>query len=58
MEMVVGELGALLTMVMVPFALPPLVGANCAENEVAWPEASVSGVVSPLMLKPGPEAVA
>ena len=58
MEMVVGELGALLAMVMVPFALPPLVGANCAENEVAWPEASVTGVVSPLMLKPGPEAVA
>ena len=58
MEMVVGELGALLLMVIVPFALPALVGANCALNEVPWPAASVMGVVSPLMLKPAPEAVA
>jgi hypothetical protein len=34
MEIVVGELGALLTMETVPVALPPLVGANCAVNEV------------------------
>ena len=58
MEMVVGEVGALLVIVMAPFALPPLVGANCAVNEVPWPDASVTGVVSPLMLKPAPEATA
>jgi hypothetical protein len=58
MEIVVGELGALLTMEIVPVALPPLVGANCAVNEVVWPEVRVFGVASPLMLNPTPLAVA
>ena len=58
METVVGELGALLTIVIVPFTVPPVVGANCAVNEVFWPEVRVIGVASPLMLNPAPEAVA
>jgi hypothetical protein len=53
-----GELGALLTIEMLPVGLPAEVGANCAVNEVLRPAPSVSGVASPLMLKPVPDAVA
>lgn len=58
MEIVVGEFGALLRRVIVPVALPPLVGENCAVNEVLCPAVRVFGVASPLMLNPAPLAVA
>ena len=58
MEIVVGEFGASLTIEIVPVALPPVVGANCAVNEVLCPAVKVFGVASPLMLKPVPETVA
>ena len=58
MEMVVGELGALLIIEIVPVALPPAVGANCAVKDVLLPAPNVIGVVSPLILKPVPDAVA
>jgi len=57
-EMVVGEFGALLTIEIVPTALPPDVGANCAVNEVLWPAVKVFGVANPVMLNPVPVAVA
>jgi hypothetical protein len=58
MAMVSGEFGALLTMEMVPLALPPVVGANWAVNEVLWPAPRLSGVEIPVMVKPEPEAAA
>ena len=57
-EMVVGEFGALLTIEIVPVAFPPAVGANCAVNDAVFPAANVSGVASPLMLNPAPDAEA
>jgi len=56
-EIIVGEFGALLTIEIVPVALPPVVGANCAVNEVVWPAVNVFGVTSPLTLNPVPVAV-
>lgn len=56
--MVSGEFGALLTIEIVPVALPPVVGANCAVKEVPCPAANVFGVASPLRLNPAPEVVA
>ena len=53
---VVGEFGALLTIEIVPVADPPVIGENCAVNEVDLPAARVKGVVKPLMLNPEPEA--
>ena len=58
MAMVSGEFGALLTMEMVPEALPPVVGANWAVKEVDCPAPRLSGVEIPVMVKPEPEAVA
>jgi hypothetical protein len=55
---VVGELGALLTIEMLPLALPAVVGANFALNVVLSPAPSVCGVLSPLMLRPAPVTVA
>ena len=57
-EMVVGEFGELLVIEIVPVTLPPAVGANCAVNDVLFPAANVSGVVSPLMLNSAPDAAA
>lgn len=48
----------MLTTEMLPVGLPAEVGANCAVNEVLSPAPRVSGVPSPLMLKPVPDAVA
>jgi hypothetical protein len=55
---VVGEFGALLTIEMLPLALPAAVGANLALNVALSPAPSVSGVVNPLMLRPAPDTVA
>jgi hypothetical protein len=55
---VVGELGALLTIEMLPLALPAVVGANCALNVVLRPAPKVTGVLNPLILIPAPDAVA
>jgi hypothetical protein len=55
---VVGELGALLTIEMLPVALPAVVGANCAVKVAICPTLIVSGVAMPLILNPVPEAVA
>lgn len=55
---VIGEFGALLAMVMLPLALPTVVGANFAVKEVPCPAFNVTGVAKPLMLKPVPEALA
>jgi hypothetical protein len=55
---VVGEFGALLTIEMLPLALPADVGANLALNVVLSPAPSVSGVLNPLMLRPVPDTVA
>src|SRR5438132_11517027 len=52
--MVLGELGASLTSVMPPDALPVVVGANCTLKVLDCPGGRVSGNVSPLMLKPAP----
>jgi len=55
---VVGEFGALLTIEMLPLALPADVGANLALNVVLSPAPNVSGVLNPLMLRPLPDTVA
>lgn len=52
------EFVALLVIVIVPDELPVAVGANLAEKVVFWPAARVTGVVSPLMLKPDPVMLA
>src|SRR5580698_962588 len=54
---VVGEFGALLTIEMLPLALPADVGANLALNVVLNPAPNVSGAVIPVVLKPAPAAV-
>ena len=41
-----------------PLALPAVVGANFAVNDALELGPSVCGIVSPLMLKPVPEALA
>jgi hypothetical protein len=53
-----GELGELLTMEMLPVALPDEVGANFAVNDAVCPAPRVVGVASPLMLKPVPDTFA
>lgn len=55
---VVGEFGALLTIEMLPLALPAATGVNLALNVVLSPPPSVSGVLNPLMLRPVPDTVA
>jgi hypothetical protein len=57
-EIVIDGFDALLMIEMFPLLLPELAGANCALREVLWPAATVIGAVSPLMLKPAPDAVA
>jgi hypothetical protein len=56
--MVVGEFGALLTIEMLPLALPADVGANLALNVVFSPAPNVIGVLNPLILRPVPVTVA
>jgi hypothetical protein len=55
---VAGDPGALLVIEMLPVALPEVVGANCAVNEVFAPALIVVGKARPLILKPAPEALA
>lgn len=43
---------------MLPDALPTVVGANFAVTEVFCPALIVTGTVSPMMLKPAPDALA
>lgn len=54
----VGDPGALLTKLTLPFALPPAVGANCTEKLLLWFEARVKGSVRPDMLNAAPERLA
>src|SRR5215467_5869569 len=53
----VGELGALLTMEILPEAAPADVGAKAAVTVVCWPAFTLSGSENPLTLKGAPEAV-
>jgi hypothetical protein len=53
-----GAPGPLFAIEIEPVALPAVVGANCAVNEVLCPAASDCGVERPLMLKPVPVVVA
>lgn len=55
---VMGELGALLTMDTLPVALPVELGANTTLKLLVAPEVIVSGVDRPLRLKPEPVTVA
>jgi hypothetical protein len=55
-EIASGEPGALLVIEMLPEALPADAGANCAVKAALEPALMVSGVVSPDMLKPVPDA--
>jgi hypothetical protein len=47
---------AVLATVMVPDALPAVVGENCAVKLADWPAPIVNGVVKPVTLKPAPVA--
>jgi hypothetical protein len=51
---VAGEFGALLTIEMLPLALPADVGANLALKVVLSPAPNVTGVAIPVVLKPAP----
>jgi len=53
-----GELGASLTIEMLPLALPAEDGVKLAEKPMLWPTLSVIGVAKPAMAKPVPEALA
>ena len=55
---VVGEFSPVLTIEMLPLALPADVGVNCALKVVLRPAPNASGVLNPLMLKPVPDAAA
>lgn len=48
---------ALLVIVMLPEALPVVVGANCAMKLVLWLAASVTGAETPTVVKPVPLAL-
>jgi hypothetical protein len=54
----VGDPGALLTKLMLPLALPPVVGANWTRKLVLWFAVSVKGRVSPDILNAAPERLA
>jgi hypothetical protein len=56
-EMASGELGALLTRVIVPVTLPAVFGPNTALNVAALPAPIVTGAVMPVVLKPAPVTV-
>ncbi len=57
-ETTAGELVAVLTTETLPEVLPVMVGAKVAVKLVLWPEVSVRGSESPLMLNPLPVTVA
>ena len=57
-EIVTGELLALLTMLMLPVALPATVGAKVTVSVALCPVANVAGTDKPLMPKPVPVTVA
>ena len=48
---------AVLEIMMLPDALPEVVGVNCAVKLTVWFAATVTGAVSPVTLKPVPLAV-
>ena len=48
----------MLTIEMLPVALPATVGENLAVNDVLCPAPKVCGALKPLMLRPVPDAVA
>lgn len=54
-EIVVGELVAVLTTLMLPATLPAAAGANPTLRERLWPAARVTAPEKPLTLKPLPE---
>ena len=54
---VVGEFGALLTIEMLPVALPDPVGAYTALNVAVCPAVNVTGAEIPEMLNPAPDAL-
>ena len=56
-EIVIGEVGALLTSVIEPVTLPAVLGPNTALNVAALPDPMVNGVVIPVVLNPAPETV-
>ena len=56
-EMESGELGALLTRVIVPMTLPAELGPKTALNVAVLPAAMVTGAVIPVVLKPAPVTV-
>jgi hypothetical protein len=56
-EIVVGELGALLTSVIDPVTLPAALGPNTALNVAALPAPMVTGAVIPVVLNPAPVTV-
>ena len=56
-EIVIGELGALLTSVIDPVTLPAAFGPNTALNVAALPAAMLTGAVIPVVLNPAPETV-
>ena len=58
MLMTKGEFGELLTIEMLPVGFPAEVGTNFAVKAAVCPGPSVTGVVSPLMLKPVPATLA
>jgi hypothetical protein len=53
-EIVVGELVAVLTTLMVPVTLPAAIGAKLTLSERLWPAASVTPLEKPLTLNPLP----
>ena len=46
-----GEFAAVLATEMLPVKLPVAVGANVTPKVAVWPDAKVTGIVSPLTLK-------
>jgi hypothetical protein len=56
-EIVIGELGALLTSFIDPVTLPAALGPNTALNVAELPDVMVTGAVIPVVLKPAPETV-
>jgi hypothetical protein len=53
-----GAPGPLFAIEIEPVALPAVVGANCAVNDVLCPAFNVAGVLKPVMLNPVPVVVA
>jgi hypothetical protein len=56
METAVGDPSALLTIEMLPVALPVVVGAKVALNDALLPALIVIGIPAPVTPNPGPEA--